>query len=46
LEETHEAYNYFRTEIVRTYLKEINKSDVLEVVIPEAVRAVKKGGFP
>jgi hypothetical protein len=43
LEETHGAYNYFRTKkFHRTYLKKRNNPDVPEAVIQEAVRAVQE----
>jgi hypothetical protein len=43
LEEIYETYNCFRREKwFCTYLKKMNKSDVLEVVMSEAVRAVQE----
>jgi hypothetical protein len=42
LEETHGACKYFRTKMVCTYLKKRNEPDVPEVVMQEAVRAVRE----
>jgi hypothetical protein len=41
LEETHEAYNYFGTEMARMYFNKRNKPDVLEVVTQHAVIAIQ-----
>jgi hypothetical protein len=46
LEETHGAYKYFRTEMVRRCFKKRNKPDAPEAVIQEAVRAVQQRRLP